>query len=177
MDFTSHRARSLARLSAYTLVLIFLISLLASLFPLPLEDPQRALAVLQELLERSTVPLVALLFLFAGLAGDALPAPWEMGLASWMGPLLRLVALGYLLTAIAVVAVAARLESTGITQLSGQVQSSLQELQNLRQEVNQYLAVPPEVAAQYPERIRRLIGYARYSPILGFGRAEGVWVD
>jgi len=47
----------------------------------------------------------------------------------------------------------------------------------LRQEVNQYLAVPPEVAAQYPERIRRLIGYARYSPILGFGRAEGVWVD
>jgi ectoine hydroxylase-related dioxygenase (phytanoyl-CoA dioxygenase family) len=47
----------------------------------------------------------------------------------------------------------------------------------LRQETNQYLAVPPEIAAQYPPRIRRLIGYARHSPILGFGRAEGVWVD
>ena len=47
----------------------------------------------------------------------------------------------------------------------------------LRQETNQYLAVPPEVAAQYPPRIRRLIGYARHSPILGFGRADGVWVD
>ena len=47
----------------------------------------------------------------------------------------------------------------------------------LRQETNQYLAVPPEIAAQYPPRIRRLIGYARHSPILGFGRANGVWVE
>ncbi|MEX2650504.1 MAG: phytanoyl-CoA dioxygenase family protein [Alphaproteobacteria bacterium] len=38
----------------------------------------------------------------------------------------------------------------------------------LRQEENQYLANPPEVARDYPERLQRLIGYDYGGPYLGF---------
>ncbi len=38
----------------------------------------------------------------------------------------------------------------------------------LRQEENQYLANPPEVARDYPEALRRLIGYDYGGPFLGF---------
>ena len=37
----------------------------------------------------------------------------------------------------------------------------------LRQEVNQYLAVPPEIAIQYDEIIRRLLGYTKHGRDLG----------
>jgi len=47
----------------------------------------------------------------------------------------------------------------------------------LRQEVNQYLEVPPDVARQYPERIRRLLGYTKHGRSLGHCRFGGdVWV-
>ncbi|MDG2481930.1 MAG: phytanoyl-CoA dioxygenase family protein [Alphaproteobacteria bacterium] len=38
----------------------------------------------------------------------------------------------------------------------------------LRQEENQYLANPPEIAREYPERLQRLIGYDFGGPYLGF---------
>ncbi len=43
----------------------------------------------------------------------------------------------------------------------------------LRQEVNQYLAVPPEVAARYDKTVRRLLGYAKHGDILGYGHRIG----
>ena len=43
----------------------------------------------------------------------------------------------------------------------------------LRQEVNQYLAVPPGVAARYDKTIRRLLGYAKHGDILGYGHRIG----
>jgi ectoine hydroxylase-related dioxygenase (phytanoyl-CoA dioxygenase family) len=43
----------------------------------------------------------------------------------------------------------------------------------LRQEVNQYLAVPPEIAAQYDETIRCLLGYTKHGHHLGHGHAPG----
>ena len=42
----------------------------------------------------------------------------------------------------------------------------------LRQEENQYLANPPEVARTYPERLRRLIGYDYGGPFLGFHEGD-----
>ena len=42
----------------------------------------------------------------------------------------------------------------------------------LRQEENQYLANPPEVAKDYPERLRRLIGYDFGGPYLGFHNGD-----
>lgn len=47
----------------------------------------------------------------------------------------------------------------------------------LRQEVNQYLALGPDVVAGYPERIRRLMGYQAHGPYLGkYPEApDGVW--
>lgn len=38
----------------------------------------------------------------------------------------------------------------------------------LRQEVNQYIAVPPEIAIQYDETVRRLLGYAKHGRNLGY---------
>ncbi len=38
----------------------------------------------------------------------------------------------------------------------------------LRQEQNQYLAVPPEIARTLPEPLQRLIGYAVHEPFLGW---------
>lgn len=38
----------------------------------------------------------------------------------------------------------------------------------LRQEVNQYLDIPQDVVARYPEHIRRLIGYQMHGEILGY---------
>ena len=42
------------------------------------------------------------------------------------------------------------------------------DLGNLRQEENQYLAVPPGIAADLPEEIQRLLGYDRCPPGLGW---------
>ncbi len=38
----------------------------------------------------------------------------------------------------------------------------------LRQEVNQYLDIPQDVVARYPEHIRRLIGYQMHGEMLGY---------
>ena len=47
----------------------------------------------------------------------------------------------------------------------------------LRQEVNQYLEVPPNVAAQYGQRIRELLGYTKHGDYLGYYRGDDpVWV-
>jgi len=42
----------------------------------------------------------------------------------------------------------------------------------LRQEENQYLVVPPEVARTLPERVQRLIGYQLHGPFLGWVELE-----
>ncbi|MBN33655.1 MAG: phytanoyl-CoA dioxygenase [Rhodospirillaceae bacterium] len=47
----------------------------------------------------------------------------------------------------------------------------------LRQEVNQYLAVPPEIAKQYDPVIRKLLGYSKHGSSLGHSRFNNdVWV-
>lgn len=43
----------------------------------------------------------------------------------------------------------------------------------LRQEVNQYLAVPPSIAERYDETTRRLLGYTQHGETLGLGHAVG----
>ena len=43
----------------------------------------------------------------------------------------------------------------------------------LRQEVNQYLAVPPEIAARYDKTIRCLLGYTKHGQFLGHGHRVG----
>ena len=47
----------------------------------------------------------------------------------------------------------------------------------LRQEVNQYLCIPREIADSYPEGIRRLIGYQAHGRHLGMfpGEPDGFW--
>ncbi|GAA4417717.1 phytanoyl-CoA dioxygenase family protein [Actinokineospora soli] len=46
------------------------------------------------------------------------------------------------------------------------------DLGNLRQEENQYLAVPKEMVLEYPEEVRRLLGYDRCPPGLGWYEME-----
>ncbi|WP_268890610.1 phytanoyl-CoA dioxygenase family protein [Curvivirga aplysinae] len=49
----------------------------------------------------------------------------------------------------------------------------------LRQEENQYLTIPREIADSYPEHIRRLIGYQVHGDHLGVypGDPDGKWFD
>ena len=77
MEFTSRRTRTLARLAAYTVLVIFLCSVLAKVFPLPLSDSSTALNALSEVIERSSLPIFATTLLYMGMTDDALPAYWE----------------------------------------------------------------------------------------------------
>ena len=49
----------------------------------------------------------------------------------------------------------------------------------LRQEENQYLTVPVNIAEAYPENVRRLMGYQAHGPYLGVypGDPDGFWWD
>lgn len=165
-DFSHRRVRSLGRLCAYTLVLVFTASMLTSLFPLPFADAQRTLAFLNELLERSTLPAVALFFLFFGFSGDALPALWECQLARWLRSLLRLVALLYLISAVAILGVGQQLSRTGVAVLDGQVRTSLDNLRQFREQVNGETSV---------DRLRGLV--ARQPQILQALQQEGTPLD
>ena len=44
----------------------------------------------------------------------------------------------------------------------------------LRQEENQYLSCPPEIAENLPSELRDLIGYAKGGPVLGFYSTPGI---
>ncbi|WP_158218467.1 HpsJ family protein [Synechococcus sp. 1G10] len=132
IDFTSRRGGSLARIAAYTFLLIFLLNLLTIFLPPPFLDPERTFSSLVELVERSTLPLVAVLFLFFGLTGEALPALWECRLARLFRPLLLVAALLYLVTTFTVVAAAQRIEATGIANSKAQIERSKGELEQLR---------------------------------------------
>jgi ectoine hydroxylase-related dioxygenase (phytanoyl-CoA dioxygenase family) len=46
----------------------------------------------------------------------------------------------------------------------------------LRQEENQYLQVPRELAESYPETIQRLLGYQSHGLVGGYQRPDGSWV-
>lgn len=133
MDFSARRAGTLARLSAYTLLVTFLITLVGGLLPLPLGDSQRLFSLLTELIANSTVPVVALFLLFYGLAGEGLPAHWEWRLLCAVRPLLQLAALLYLLTALALVGVFLQVESTATAHHDAELRSGLAELKRLRQ--------------------------------------------
>jgi ectoine hydroxylase-related dioxygenase (phytanoyl-CoA dioxygenase family) len=50
------------------------------------------------------------------------------------------------------------------------------DLGNLRQEENQYLAVPREAVLAYPEEVRRLLGYDRCPPGLGWYEMDDPYV-
>ena len=46
------------------------------------------------------------------------------------------------------------------------------DLGNLRQEENQYLAVPKEIVRTYPDEVQKLLGYDRCPPGLGWVEME-----
>lgn len=47
----------------------------------------------------------------------------------------------------------------------------------LRQEENQYLNVPREMAESYPKHIQRLMGYCSHGLLGGFQNPDGTWAD
>ncbi len=145
MDFSARRARTLARLCAYALLATFLLTVAGGALPLPLGDAQRAFSLLAELIANSTVPVVALFLLFHGLGGKGLPALWEWRLLRLVRPLLRLAALLYLLTALALAGVTLQVERDGVSRLDAEMQSGMAGLQRLRQAVQ---AAPDAAALQ-----------------------------
>ncbi len=120
VGFGLRRGRSFFRITAYTLILVFVFNTLPTFLPFPFGQNQALLNALQQLVERSTLPVVSLVFLYQGFVDGALPALWEYRLALAVRPLLGLVALGYLLIAISIVALSLQLQSDGIRQLESQ---------------------------------------------------------
>lgn len=143
IDFSTRRARTLARLCAYTLLATFLLMVVGGALPLPLGDAQRAFTLLAELIANSTVPVVALFLLFHGLGGKGLPALWEWRLLRLVRPLLRLAALLYLLTALTLVALTLQVERDGVGRLEAELQGGVAGLERLRQAVQ----AAPDAAA------------------------------
>ncbi len=47
----------------------------------------------------------------------------------------------------------------------------------LRQEENQYLNVPREIADGYPDHIRRLMGYQMHGTLGSYQNPDGMWVE
>ena len=47
----------------------------------------------------------------------------------------------------------------------------------LRQEENQYLNVPREIAESYPKQIQYLMGYRSHGLLGGFQDSDGSWSD
>ncbi len=157
-EFSARRLNTVARLSAYSLLMVFVISALAAVVGVRSSDPAQALALITEILERSTLPLVAVLFLYLGFSGDAVPALWECRIALWLRPLLRLAALLYLISAIAVAALTPQIEAARVGALESQVQQSEQGLAALRQGVERVdsaallrrlLAVQPQLLRSF----------------------------
>ncbi|MCT0202164.1 HpsJ family protein [Synechococcus sp. CS-603] len=157
-DFSRRKARNLARLCSYTFFLVFLASVITTLLPPRFGDPQRLLGVIAEVLERSTLPAVALLFLFFGFSGDALPALWEFWLARWLRLLLRAAALFYLLSAMAVVGVGQQLSSSTLNSLDAQLRTTQDTLSEFRQQLEAETSVERlrQVVASQPQILQAL---------------------
>lgn len=135
VDLSLSRLRALARLAAYALQLLFLISVVTSLLPWPAADGQRWLALLSELIERSTLPLVASLLLLAGLSGAVVPARWELAPMHRQRGLLRLAAGLYLVIALALLPLAHQLAEQRGQTIQSQLAQSASQLEALQQQV------------------------------------------
>lgn len=133
--FSDRRSRGFSRIGAYILFLLFLVSLAPAFLPFPAADPARLLASLRELLERSTLPLVGLIFLYQGFSAPALPALWECRLARLLRPLSGLAALLYLLSSVALVGIAHRIQADGLRQLDQQREANRGALTLLRSQI------------------------------------------
>ena len=131
---TGH-GRSLARLLSYTLLSLYLLGLLASLLPLPINDPNGALGLLAQAIDGGGLVAVAVVAFHAGLGGDSRPAPWEQRLGALAPSLLTGAALVYLALGLTVLPVGLRIRSQGMAQLQGQVAGGRSLLQELRRSV------------------------------------------
>ncbi|MEB3319781.1 MAG: hypothetical protein VKI63_02435 [Cyanobium sp.] len=96
--FSRRRLQALCRLGAYALLVEFLINLLRRFLPLPTSlEPVRLLGLIDFLLTISSMALLVVVLLFAGLADGVRPARWEWWLARLLRPLLALIAVLYVL--------------------------------------------------------------------------------
>ena len=96
--FSRRRLQALCRLSAYALLVEFLINLLRTALPIPTSlEPTRLMGLIDFLLTISSMALLVVVLLFAGLCDGVRPARWEWWSVRLLGPLLALVALLYVL--------------------------------------------------------------------------------
>jgi hypothetical protein len=135
MAFSAGHGRSLARLLSYTLLSLYLLGLLASLLPLPINDPSAALGLLGQAIDGGGLVAVAVVSFHAGLGGDSRPAPWEQRLGALAPALLTAAALIYLALGLSVIPVGLRIRSQGMAQLQGQLATGSSLLQELRRSV------------------------------------------
>ena len=157
-EFTSQRLRSLVRLGAYTLLLLFVIHGVSGWLPFPSDQPSVVLARIGELLERSTLPLVAVLLLYGGLLGRSLPSLWEWRLARMLKPLLLLVAALYVAAGGLLLPVSHRIETEGVKRLQSELSQARSQLKAYGAAVERSSSAPElqRLLANQPALVRQL---------------------
>lgn len=96
--FSRRRLQALCRLAAYALLVEFLINVLRTVLPIPTSlEPTRLLGLIDFLLTISSMALLVVVLLFAGLCDGVRPARWEWWSVRLLGPFLALVAVLYVL--------------------------------------------------------------------------------
>lgn len=96
--FSRRRLQSLCRLAAYVLLVEFLVNLLRTVLPIPTSlEPTRLMGLIDFLLTISSMALLVVVLLFAGLCDGVRPARWEWFSVRLLGPFLALVAVLYVL--------------------------------------------------------------------------------
>lgn len=125
--FTPTRLQTLSRLGAYVLVFEYLVILFFSVLPFS-GDSNRLFAQINAALSTSSLPLIAMVLLFAGFCTGARVARWEWWLGRRLRPLLMLVALLYLLTVPALWWLGHSIQTKGDRQIQQQFATVLDQL-------------------------------------------------
>lgn len=125
--FTTSRLQTLARLAAYVLVFEYLVILLFSLLPFS-GDSNRLFAQINAALSTSSLPLIAVVLLFAGFSAGARVARWEWWFGRRLKPVLLLAALLYLLSVPALWWLGRSIQTTGDRQIQQQLEGVLTQL-------------------------------------------------
>lgn len=131
--FSIRRLQALCRTAAYALLAEFVINLVRAYLPLPSSfEPNRLLGMIDFLLTVSSMALLVIVFLFAGLSNGVRPARWEWWFARFIKPALVLVGLLYILLIPPTIVLGNQIRSAGEANLAAAESARNRDFNNFR---------------------------------------------
>lgn len=151
---STKKFESLSRFASYSLVILFLINICAQFIPFPAANAERWSFVITQIVERSTLPMVASVFLFAGLRSQSLLPKFELKLILLQKRLALLASLLFLFIAISLLPIAsarnAVLRASFDNRLSA-VAKSYEQLASVVNKASSLQELKAVVKAQFPQ--------------------------